>query len=115
MWPTEATTSKSLPRYFLMVLAFAGDSTMTRFLLMVPKKRDRGPDGRGPLNYIDATRGRRVSMHCVGWPLENEVLHALIGLFLAWLAKQHHQNHPFHLLDLDFLGFKGQKAVSPFQ
>ena len=29
-WPTEARTSKPRPRYFLMVLAFAGDSTMTR-------------------------------------------------------------------------------------
>ncbi len=28
---SEASTSKSLPRYFLMVFALAGDSTMTRF------------------------------------------------------------------------------------
>ncbi len=28
-WPSDASTSYSLPRYLLMVLAFAGDSTMT--------------------------------------------------------------------------------------
>jgi hypothetical protein len=30
-WPMEAFTWKSRPRYLLMVLALAGDSTMTRF------------------------------------------------------------------------------------
>src|SRR5262245_37428636 len=30
-WPLQATTSKSGPRYLLIVLALAGDSTMTRF------------------------------------------------------------------------------------
>ncbi len=29
-WPTDAFTSKLRPRYFLMVLALAGDSTITR-------------------------------------------------------------------------------------
>src|SRR5205823_10645719 len=29
-WPRQATTSKSGPRYLLMVLALAGDSTITR-------------------------------------------------------------------------------------
>src|SRR2546425_934579 len=29
-WPLLATTSKSSPRYLLIVLALAGDSTMTR-------------------------------------------------------------------------------------
>src|SRR5512136_1356478 len=29
MWPTEAFTVKSLPRYFPMVFALAGDSTTT--------------------------------------------------------------------------------------
>ena len=33
-WPYEASTLKSPPRYFSMVLALAGDSTMTRFLLI---------------------------------------------------------------------------------
>src|SRR5437588_846448 len=31
-WPTEAFTTYPEPRYFLMVLAFAGDSTTTRVL-----------------------------------------------------------------------------------
>src|SRR5947209_2427922 len=30
-WPLLAVTSKSAPRYLLIVLALAGDSTMTRF------------------------------------------------------------------------------------
>jgi hypothetical protein len=32
MWPMEATTLKSLPRNFLIVLTFVGDSTTTREL-----------------------------------------------------------------------------------
>src|SRR5947208_977966 len=32
MWPSEASTSKSFPRYLLMVFALAGDSTMTKDL-----------------------------------------------------------------------------------
>ncbi len=34
MWPIEARTSKSLPRNFEIVLAFAGDSTTTSGLAM---------------------------------------------------------------------------------
>jgi hypothetical protein len=34
MWPSDALTTKSLPRYLPMVFAFAGDSTMTRDLLI---------------------------------------------------------------------------------
>jgi hypothetical protein len=30
IWPIEALTTKSFPRYPSIVLAFAGDSTMTR-------------------------------------------------------------------------------------
>ena len=32
IWPREALTSKSDQRIFVIVLDFAGDSTMTRFL-----------------------------------------------------------------------------------
>jgi hypothetical protein len=32
MWPIDDLTSKSEPRYLFIVLAFAGDSTMTRDL-----------------------------------------------------------------------------------
>jgi hypothetical protein len=34
MWPTEARTSNPLPRYFSIVFAFAGDSTMTSDLVV---------------------------------------------------------------------------------
>jgi hypothetical protein len=33
MWPTEACTSYPLPRYWAIVLALAGDSTMTNFFV----------------------------------------------------------------------------------
>src|SRR5579883_1995360 len=35
MWPSEALTRYCRPRYLPMVFAFAGDSTMTRFLAMM--------------------------------------------------------------------------------
>ena len=35
IWPTLDSTMKSDPRYFDIVLAFAGDSTITRFLLII--------------------------------------------------------------------------------
>src|SRR5579864_7509847 len=34
-WPSEASTVKPFPRYFWMVFAFAGDSTMTKPLANV--------------------------------------------------------------------------------
>src|SRR5262249_35737072 len=36
MWPIDATTLKSRPRYLLMVFAFAGDSTTTSAFAMAP-------------------------------------------------------------------------------
>src|SRR5690349_5958407 len=44
--PLEARTSKPGPRYFPMVRALAGDSTMTRFLPRLPE-RDAGLDSVG--------------------------------------------------------------------
>src|SRR5271154_4968498 len=40
MCPTEASTVKSFPRYLLIVLALAGDSTITRDLLIAFLKPD---------------------------------------------------------------------------
>ena len=34
-WPTLDLTTKSLPRYLLIVLALEGDSTITRDLLVI--------------------------------------------------------------------------------
>jgi len=36
----EATTVKSSPRYFSMVFAFAGDSTITRFFAVLEERLD---------------------------------------------------------------------------
>src|SRR6185503_2222671 len=44
-WPTEARTSKALPRNFEIVLAFAGDSTTTNGLAIGPSSLR---DGRIP-------------------------------------------------------------------
>src|SRR6266436_3328626 len=40
MWPTDASTMKSFPRYLLIVFAFAGDSTITSDLLIAFLKPD---------------------------------------------------------------------------
>src|SRR3546814_693410 len=52
-WPYEARTVKSLPRYLLIVLALAGDSTMRRFLAMAagPVLAVRGAEWE-PRQYI---------------------------------------------------------------
>src|SRR6478736_3742422 len=44
MWPIDAITLTSRPRYLLMVLAFAGDSTTTSVLAI--SMRVAGPDHR---------------------------------------------------------------------
>src|SRR5207342_1707229 len=46
-WPYEARTVKSLPRYLLIVLALAGDSTMRRFLAMGESGSGRSPGATG--------------------------------------------------------------------
>ena len=40
MWPTEALTMKSGPRYFWIVFAFAPDSTISSVLLTAPHTFD---------------------------------------------------------------------------
>ena len=53
-WPMQAFTSKSFPRYFPMVLAFAGDSTMTKLCFAISYLRAPSsgaclfPQGRPP-------------------------------------------------------------------
>src|SRR5580692_8664393 len=58
--PYEASTSKSLPRYFLMVFALAGDSTMTRLsaisYLIVPRSRQKRKTADGPRTCVGGTR-----------------------------------------------------------
>src|SRR5271154_2237454 len=49
MWPTEASTVKSFPRYLLIVFAFAGDSTITSDLLIAFLKPDDYQGQQKPL------------------------------------------------------------------
>ena len=56
-WPTEARTSNALPRNLEMVLAFAGDSTMTSGLAMaLVSLRDGGGPCQGAPCDTDAVR-----------------------------------------------------------
>src|SRR2546423_241435 len=52
MWPTLAATSKPGPRYFWMVLALAGDSTITR---LRPEAPGAGAAAAGFLRGVLAT------------------------------------------------------------
>jgi len=36
---------------------------------------------------------------------EDQIFHLRISGLLARLAEKHHQDDPFHLLDVDFIGF----------
>ena len=93
-----------LAQVLLDGLGFGGRFDDDEVLAHGSQKRDRGPNGRGPLIYIVATRRWRVSMQGVRRSLENEVLHPLIGLLLAGLAEQDHQHDPFDLFNFNFFG-----------
>ena len=41
--------------------------------------------------------------------LVHEIFHARAGRFLARLAGQHHQHHPFDLLQVQLFGVEGQE------
>src|SRR5687767_3365566 len=103
-WPYEARTSKSLPRYFLMVFALAGDSTMTRLVLM------KNETAEGPRGWEFEASGE-VSMQRFGTLLEHQVLHACVRLLLPGLGEQHHEHHPLHLVDVDAVGLERHEPV----
>jgi hypothetical protein len=42
---------------------------------------------------------------------EDQVFHLSVSGFLARLAEQHHQNDPFDLFDVDFIGLERHQAV----
>src|ERR1700724_1121118 len=87
--PYEASTSKSLPRYFLIVFALAGDSTMTRL---------------SAITYANSRRSvRRVGMN-IGY----QIFQSLERLLLPGLARQHHEHYPFQLLCVQLVGIERQ-------
>src|SRR5690625_3311895 len=60
-WPYDASTLKSVPRYLLMVLALAGDSTMSRFFAMRQvsgTQEEKARQATGTYVYIVGSHGR---------------------------------------------------------
>src|SRR5437764_3613567 len=70
----EARTSKSRPRNFSIVLAFAGDSTITSFfaipftLMFILEGRLINPAARGDALEILRTYARAISLHRIAYP-----------------------------------------------
>src|SRR5579862_8638297 len=90
--PYDASTSKSLPRYFLIVFALAGDSTLTRF---------------SAITYANSRR----SMGRTGMYIGYQIFQSLECLLLPGLARQHHEHHPFQLLRVQLIGIERQHPI----
>ena len=43
--------------------------------------------------------------------IEDQIFHARVGQFLSGLARQHHQYHPLHLLQIQLLRIERQQAI----
>src|SRR6476620_3552511 len=145
-WPYEARTVKSGPRYLLIVLALAGDSTMRRFLAMgagwvrrrreFPTRRRRrpGPSGHGRewIPFLVVSRGRRpcqagppsippngdprrspdpASVDRFGLVQEHLGLHPGIGRLGPGLVEQDHQDHPFEVVEVQFVLVQRDRTV----
>src|SRR5882757_9005415 len=109
--PYDASTSKSVPRYFLIVFALAGDSTMTRLSaiayairVLKTKNRSRAPD-------LPAIIRAGRSMRRVGMYIGYQIFESLKRLLLPGLARQHHQNHPLQLLRVQLIGIERQHPI----
>src|SRR5690606_13006088 len=124
--PYDASTSKSLPRYFSIVRALAGDSTMTTFLVMCVRTRAadredvavRGLPSSGTRPRRRARARRAAARRWTGGSVnpartvgEDEILHLRVGLLVARLAEEHHHYDPFDLLDVDFVRVERQQPV----
>src|SRR5262245_19579833 len=78
-WPLLAVTSKSGPRYLPMVLALAGDSTMTRFLPL------RGRLGLGTLSWAAGLAARLGAAFALASVVVLDVLRAAMpGSYHQW-------------------------------
>src|SRR5512139_3327530 len=116
-WPYEARTSKSLPRYFLMVLALAGDSTMTRFMgrgCSLARGRP-GAFFRECREDRGAVKPRRRrgggSVQGAGVAVIHELLHELEGALLVRLVHEHEQGDPLHVVDRQLVGVEGHRPL----
>jgi hypothetical protein len=120
---------KSFPKYFLMVLALAGDSTMTKFLLIaISSSIDADVTFFVPVNkiytgYMDGYVRQRLVVRLLsprlhlslvqpsGSSLKDEVLHPGEGGFLAGLVEQDHEDDPLEVGEIGFVRFEGHDAV----
>src|SRR5215467_35865 len=96
-----------------MVLALAGDSTMTRFSAMsyckspAPKTKNRGRAAehcisrRAPSRSM---RGTRTHVH-------HETAETLDRELLTRLAREHHEHHPAQLLGVRLVGLERQEPL----
>src|SRR5215475_5663764 len=98
--PYEASTSKSLPRYFLIVFALAGDSTMTRLSVIAyenpstdaravhtPLQAHKRKTADEPRTRTPSTRW--TSVRCIGTGVGDKVFQPLERELLPRLARQH--------------------------
>ena len=53
----------------------------------------------------------RGSMRIVMRHIKYQIFHACVGEFLPGLAREHHQHHPFDLLQVELLGIERQQAI----
>src|SRR5690606_9154777 len=132
-WPYEARTTKSLPRYLLIVRALAGDSTMRRFLAMaesvswgrpggLPGGARRQRPGRTPGETLLIGKGRNgerssgpppgpALVHRLGLVHEHLRFHPGVGRLGAGLVEQGHQHDPFQVLEVQLVLVQGHRAV----
>src|SRR6478736_856258 len=81
-WPYEARTSKSLPRYLLIVFALAGDSTISRFFAMSGfRYLFAAMQGEGAAVYANAGADAPYFS-------QNTLMRALSSAAAAWLGPQ---------------------------
>src|SRR3569623_3036692 len=122
---------KSLPRYFLMVLALAGDSTMTRYLLIElsctsffqcnPTGIRRAcrtsrivrlpPRGNMPVASQCIAVDDVALMQPAGIDLEQQIFHPGEGGYLAGLIEEYQQDIPFQVGEIGFVGVERHDAV----
>jgi len=109
-----------------MVLALAGDSTITRFRdipaeVPVDYVQKAKPRTMPRLNYmLGGDVSRKTYSPVVNNPdiccsmngrftlVKDKIFHASVSQFLTRLAKQNHQNNPLNLLDIDVRSFQRQ-------
>src|SRR6202011_1088607 len=109
--PWEASPSKSRPRYFLIVFALAGDSTMTRLSAMAYGKRLKPKTkNRGPAADLTVSGAAARSMRSIGAQFRHQAAEPLDRQLSPGLTREHHEHDPLQLLGVGLVGFQRQHA-----